>query len=429
MQQVLSANQIDNRPMVAGRQNKIFIWVLFLLWPFMSFLVAAKNFRAPWAKNIIWAFTVFYGVTFTISQDNKESDINRYISWFHYMHYTDMSLGELWDLLYVHEDYADIGQPLLSLVIAKFTNNHVWLITAFGFVFGYFYSRNVWYLIQKIEIKNHAKLYFMLFILALVIPFWNIAGFRFWTAGHIFIFGALPVIFEKKNRYFFIALLSPLVHYTFTFPVIILLIYYLAGHGKLVRNGYFLLFIISMFVTEINNAAISDLVASYLPDIFSERTSGYLDEEYAENVQKVAQQGNWYATFYLTALKWSVTAFLIYIYVKRKHVFTDIRFRRFYSFTILFYAFANVMTLIPSGIRFTIIANFFAVGVLLYFINFAPTERRITLLYRCVLPLLIIFVIVSVRLGFSSLGVVTVIGNGITALFVDNEVALIDLIK
>src|SRR5258708_2586071 len=57
-------------------------WVLFLFLPFLAGAYSVWNFRAKWAKNIMWAFIVFYGFTFSISKENtgegNESDIARY---------------------------------------------------------------------------------------------------------------------------------------------------------------------------------------------------------------------------------------------------------------------------------------------------------------------------------------------------------------
>ena len=50
--------------------------IFFLVWPFGSLAFTAYHLRSSWAKNIVWLFVIFFGLTFVIS--NPKIDANRY---------------------------------------------------------------------------------------------------------------------------------------------------------------------------------------------------------------------------------------------------------------------------------------------------------------------------------------------------------------
>jgi hypothetical protein len=66
----------------------------------------------------------------------------------------------------------------------------------------YFYSRNIWLLINSSVgiIKQFSIV--LIITLALIMPFWTIVGFRFNTAFHIFLFGLLNYYIHNKKSYF-----------------------------------------------------------------------------------------------------------------------------------------------------------------------------------------------------------------------------------
>ena len=64
---------------IKANSEKKYSVILFLIWPFLALIYAAKNYKASWSKNIIWFFVIFYGFTLTIHNVGEEiSDANRY---------------------------------------------------------------------------------------------------------------------------------------------------------------------------------------------------------------------------------------------------------------------------------------------------------------------------------------------------------------
>lgn len=404
-----------------------------MLTPLLSLFISLKNIKSSWAKNVIWAFTVFYGFTFTITEKNAKSDINRYIRWFYDMRNSNMEFDEFLGLLYVDKNYADLLQPLLTFTISKLTDNHAWLLAGFGFIFGYFYSRNLAFVVERLNGKYNGKIMFLLVILALVVPIWNINGFRFWTATHIFIFGLLRLIYDRKKIYIIPILLTVFVHYSFMLPVSLTLLYLIIGDRLKI---YFYLFIISFFVTEINvGSAISNTTSSFLPEIFVERSAGYLSDD-SENstinqeVAKTEAQVNrsWYAIFYLKALNWAITAHLIFIFFYCKKTIEDnAQLRNLLSFLFYFFACSNVLSLVPSGVRYVVISMLISMFIIVLFIQELSNLEKYTLLFKCSLPLFLLYGAITLRGSLNSVSVKTVAGNPAIALFMEENVGIVNL--
>ena len=66
---------IENQTLTSTADSKSYI-ILFLLWPFLSFLVALANFSRKEARTVIYIFIVYYGLTFV--DNNMAVDAYRY---------------------------------------------------------------------------------------------------------------------------------------------------------------------------------------------------------------------------------------------------------------------------------------------------------------------------------------------------------------
>ncbi|WP_199117570.1 hypothetical protein [Pedobacter sp. ASV28] len=129
------------------REN-IFIWVIFLLSPIISLFVAFRNYRAPWVKNVAWAFIIFYGVNFFIYDELM--DANRYAEKLKNLHETEITTDNFLDLFFSDEEssYLDFAAPVTTFLISRFTDNYAVLFGAYALIFGFFYSRNIWFLLD-----------------------------------------------------------------------------------------------------------------------------------------------------------------------------------------------------------------------------------------------------------------------------------------
>jgi hypothetical protein len=407
-------------------RNRIYIILIYILSPLLALLVAIKNYKSTWAKNIVWLFVAFYGYTMVIS--NEGIDANGYRDSFLQMAQSELTFEDFISQLYnENSSYVDIAQPLISYVVSIFTTNFKVLFLVYGLIFGFFYSRNIWYIIEKAGPKIRKETILFIFVFAFIIGFWQINGFRMWTAAHIFFYGAVQYIFDKKKKGFLIAALSIFVHFSFTLPVLLLILY------TLVRNRthlYFFTFIATFFISEINYGFVSEILANIIPDIFLGKVSGYTNEEYASQLKMTIQNTSWHAKYYSIALKWVIVTFLCIMYFRGLNYLKSYKaLHALYSFTLLFLAVSNILSLMPSGGRFTTVANLFAITTIFIFLqNIRSGPLFNNVLKISIVPLLF-YCVVALRLGFDTIGTVTLLGNPIISLFIDTDIALIDVIK
>ena len=68
--------------------------ILFLIWPFAALIVAFKNHKQAWSKNLFWLFCIFFGYTFVIAQSGG-ADSDRYAQKFLEFAHNDIKLHDL----------------------------------------------------------------------------------------------------------------------------------------------------------------------------------------------------------------------------------------------------------------------------------------------------------------------------------------------
>ncbi len=339
----------------------LFSYLLFFIWPFIAVIVSLKNNRQLWSKNIIWFFVAFYGYNFVIP--NEGADGFAYQERFIEIAHTELSSNSFSEYLYGGENgTVDIIEPIISYTLAQFTDNPQILFGVYGIIFGFFYSRNLWFLLSHNYKWSYTN--FIIFILfAFSIGIWEINGFRFWCSCHIFFYGAFPFIMQGKKKYIIFILLSAFMHFSFLFPIAILALYYFAGNRV---HIYFIFFLITFFIAELNVSAVREILTLYLPDIFSTKIEAYTSDVYIDVVEERSAN----VTIFNTLSKYMGTfirvAMLLIVYFNYKKIKNSKPLNSLLSFTLLFYGFANIFQLIPSGGRFISAASLFVFS--LYFI-------------------------------------------------------------
>ena len=194
----------------------------FLINPFLGVIEAFKNYKAPWAKNAVWLFIIFYGFTM-VSPEGMDS--SRYMLKLRYLHEQPLSFESFASSIYLTQDTVDLYEPTVTYIISRVTDNGSILFAVFGLIFGYFYSRNIWMLFEHLDIKANLLLYLMIITFAFVIGFWSLTGVRMWTAAHIFFYGTSKYLIKSNKKGLLIAALSILVHFSFILPCIVLGVY------------------------------------------------------------------------------------------------------------------------------------------------------------------------------------------------------------
>jgi hypothetical protein len=401
-------------------------YLTFFIWPLGIMLTSFSNWRKPWAKNIFWIFCIFFGYTFIIANEGG-ADSDRYARLFLEYARSKYSFVELVKSFYSESSsYVDVASPIISYLVSRFTNNPSILFAVFGLIFGYFHSRNIWILLERIKGNYSFIIVLYLITFMLLNPIWNINGFRMWTAAQIFLYGTLQFFINKRKEGLAWAFVSILFHFSFLFPIGILGAYIFLKNRI---NLYFSLFIITSFIKEIDlNWARSMLL--YLPEIFHTKIINYTNVEYAEVVNSIRESLNWHIAFADTAIQIAVYLTMIYVFVfakdalKRKSYLEDI-----FCYILLFYAGANIFSFIPSGYRYISVVNIFVFSFLIILLSLYPNLKGFSVVRLLSVPLLLFYCIIMIRMGMDFYSMMTLIGNPIVAVFQDADTPIIEIIK
>ena len=127
-----------------------FYLLFFCIWPFGALILSFIKYSKKWTKNLIWAFVVFYGYTFVISNDTM--DANRLLTRFETaVQFKGDIHAYFLNLFILTEGNINFLEPFIHYLVALFTDNFQILMAVFGLIFGYFYSRNICYLIDYVK--------------------------------------------------------------------------------------------------------------------------------------------------------------------------------------------------------------------------------------------------------------------------------------
>lgn len=399
--------------------------LLFLLFPIVALPVSLKYFKNINSRNWFWYFCVYSGFVFIYQPEGEVlgtgADGGRYALDLIDMH---NNIGTISDLF--HSEYVttslDYYQVLVTYIISRFTIDAHWLFLVFALVFGFFYSRNIWFVFDRLPGQIPLLYWILVFYYILISPIWNINGVRMWTALHIFVYGAMPYLMDNNRNKLVWCLLAVLVHFSFIIPVVILLLYIVVKttHVKI----YFLLYILSLCVHTIDLVFIRNIIEQ-IPLLSSK--SSYLGDSYIEKISEAK-----FATHVILAQEFSYWILQILIFFSFMLISKDKernnKYIRLYTFSLLIYSVANVLSAVPSGSRFIVLSQMFMLPVILFLLlnNLKYYNKRI--LGMLILPLLITIVF-KLRVGMDYFSVMLFIGNFLTSPFISSELPLIELIK
>ena len=173
-------------------------WFLFLLLPFFASITAVRNYKAPWAKNVVWAFVIFYGYTFAIAKENSDTDIVRYIEELKDLYSKSLSFYDMIDI-FRDSGEADVLRTIVAIIVSRFTDNPQVLTAVYGLIFGFFFTRCMWYVLERLKGKLKWGAVLMLVVFALIDPFWNLNGSGL-IQQHLYFYMALCLIFLKIKK-------------------------------------------------------------------------------------------------------------------------------------------------------------------------------------------------------------------------------------
>lgn len=351
-------------------KNSLLNIPIFFIFPFVSFLIAIRNLKSRTNGILFVAFCTLFGFSFAFSNDSADSYRVALV-------FNEFNYQSIYDIyqLYLLGGAPDLYRFLTYALVKSFTDNPKILFATFGLVFGFF-----WYLSLRVFKKEqanysgfYASLLFFLFII--INPITNINGARFNTAIWVFFYGVINVVLYNKNRYLLLVLCAPLVHFSFLFGVIVILLYLMlkkitystTGVNKILYYSFIGSFIIS-WVLE-SNIISFDFIGGLVPsDSISNKIGTYNSSEVADIYKERASNSPFLmvSNFFQSFIK--IVFFAILVYLKRKlqrYNAKNLIINKLMAFVFFYFTFSFIIATMPSGGRFLMVGYLFALVLIL----------------------------------------------------------------
>lgn len=404
------------------------LYLMAFLAPFLAAVLAFMRPRDPVARNVIWIFVVYFGAAFYIEADST-SDSVRYAEWLALMHQGWYGFRELFGQFFAEGSrYQDVYQPLLTFLVSRLTDQHWLLFASFGVLFGYVYTRNVWFLIDRMPSRMGPLLVLLISAYAFHVDIGaGLNGVRMWTALHIFVFGFLHYRATGDRKFLLILLLTPLVHFSFWLPVGVFIGFFLVRQFGLSIYGFFL---VSYVGAALELGTVQALMG-YLPLPIEERAAGYI--AMAESNPSVMEDRQASAIWFLRWNHWMLASFFFLTaswMVWRGCLLRKGLIRDLLVFGMLLYGAINMVSYIPSLGRFYNLAEMILLAALILFLAASPARQKVDRqVFGAAAVLLTINLTLGIRfmLGFASIWLL--VGNFFLAPFVSANESLYDLIQ
>ena len=185
-----------------------------------------------------------------------------------------------------------------------------------------------------------------------------------------------------------------------------------------------------MFISELNIESVKDFFA-FLPLVFENKIQSYTNQQYIELRNEQLSSLNWFMQIHMKSLKYSIYVVLFYLYINYKQRFyikQNKALLSLFCFSLFFYSISNLISSFPSVDRFIIVASSISFAFVFMVLQYTY-DKNLNLILKIATPFLLIFVLVSIRNGLDTIGVTAILGNPLVALFIDYDMALIELIK
>ena len=421
------------------KTESFYIFIITLLFPFVGLVLSLYHWRKYWAKNIFWLACIYMGAVMIYLPEGSilgdGMDSGRYVLYLIRMYNNPhISILSILSLYQVDINHMDLYQQLITYFVSRFTDNGHVLFGVFATFFGFFYSRNIWYILDKLPSKKLGILYIIFGLFFLVCPITQINGVRMWTALHVFVYAIMPYLVERDKSKIWLLLITPLIHFSYLYIMVFTFAYILLPYNIKTKQTFALIavviYTITLFINSLSLDAVSSALAEYSPESYEDRIKGYVNEDVLSSRNELASVNNWYVAMSKNVANWSYSIILVFILPAiRRHFKHNKSIMNLFVYTLLIGAFANISALIPSGGRFQTLASMFKIPIILLVLSNIPKKENLYKTTQILCFVLILPLIFELRKLFDFYGINLIFGNFITLFFIESNIPLITFIK
>lgn len=387
------------------------------VFPFFGIIYSIKNKAVKSFPLIFALFFFFFGTQIIITDSN---DIGRYLQVFSDLsNYDNISF---WGYFYSMNEgnQIDYYLPFMTWLISRFTSNSQLFAGILAMLMGLCYGFNFSYIVKRLENTNLLSL--VLLFLLFLIPRSFLCTHRWWMALQVFLLGALPYVLDGKNKYVLFSILSIFIHFSFLYPLVLLLVYRFLPRRSLLL--FVVLFFLTNFIDSLNINTIAKMFEQYLPDAYAARNESYINAEFLEH--------NWFSQSYKLIWKYVNILLVLYIYLNRKALLgDDSRLRDLFVISLLIGSFVAISAMTEWGGRYYDLSNFLFCCLYVLILSKQPNvggsfNKVITILS----PFLVFNILFQIRGIFAVIGVKTLLfGNVFTTWIIEESTSILELLK
>jgi len=296
----------------------------------------------------------------------------------------------------LYETTVDFLDPIIIYLVSRFSDFHGFLFATYAVIFGLLSLKFIQNLSRRYlgyPMNKNALLFFILLVWTNFI--FEIGGFRMWTAAWIFSLSTLYYLTNRKIKYIVIASISVLMHFSFIPLALLLVAYYFLGNRP---KLYGILAIGSLFVSEIDIGSLQ-FYSSSLGSAIEHKVDSYTNEQYMAKRESLKQNYVWFMDVSPMLRLYFTYISLAYVFYRTKGVTKDFVFNGLFSLALLFLAFSNISSLLPSGGRFRVVFYTFAFATLFVYYSKFEKKYALNLLNWIGLPIGLLFVLIKFRIA------------------------------
>jgi hypothetical protein len=428
--------------MMRSGGNNRGLMILSIFFPSIGFLAVANKL---WNKNyhsVILFFAFWFGY-FIFIKDVGNGDILRYKAAF------DITANYSWDDFFnllgntfsaeklvsypetVVNSKPDVYALSLQFLVSRFTTNFRWFFGFVSLLYTFFFLQFIGQVLLLTGVKRNKMWKFFFTFLVVIVPFYvGVTGIRFWAALFVFLTFTIKYIRTNKPVNILFTFLSILIHYTFMFPVAILLIYRFLNISKFVLKvlvfGSIAFFTIS---TTTGLLGYADTVLELFEDSsVKEAADSYTNEEDIEERSKAIQSTNWYVWGKEVAVLTVFSLFFLLDFSGVAKWRTDKRMDSWYSLYVLFFCIFMLSNGLGSITRFKYVFYLLSLVRLLLLVTANRNNRSLNLVYYSMFPVMVLHFVVSCRAGFYYVDPLLLVGNPVLYFFTSSQVSLSEFI-
>lgn len=404
-------------------------YIFAVLFPFWTMLLSVAKFNSKSAKNLFWYGCAFMGFVFIYYPvGGSGTDSTRIAQGLINMHFNPVDFDIVVGYFYNEDSSLDIYQTLVTFIVSLFTGNPHYLFLIYAIVFGFFYSRNLFivFSFSKTE-KLNWSVWIVLVMFILIRPIWDINGVRMYTALHVFLYGLFSYLFQNNHKKLICCVLAVFVHFSFILPVAILLMIIFVPKRNL--SVFFILYFIAIAFNELDIESLKYGLQDILPAQLNKKVGEYMNEEYILTVNERNSSYSQYIHVAGYMSRYFSHFIVIFFWINLKSFFQNDQLRKILSYFLIFATVFETLSVIPSMGRFLDISNMIFYALLLKMLFDSSINFKLQVFVKYLALLLVLPILFRLRIGTDYYGSSLFWGNFISAIFIDDNVPIIDFVK